>query len=274
MQRRLLSHVPLARRWPLSTSQRATTWRGLAARTSRQPAAFSTTTRRSIETMAPSKAPAVPRPSASLIVVNARNEILFVHRNPKSSAFAGMHVRSVCRDYVRQWSKTSQVFPGGNYDSKQDDDLALTAIRETFEETGLLLASSKNGRTPSDDVLDRARDAVHSQKLLFRDFLSQHALTADRHSLMPFTQWITPPNQPRCARLLYMLSRAGFDANIAGGSRPSSMSRSSTLSQRPASPPERKSNVCLPQTAAKRSSLRASSIHRPSCRSSKRRKLP
>ena len=37
-----------------------------------------------------------PRPSASLVVVNERNEILLVRRNPKASAFAGMHVR--CSD--------------------------------------------------------------------------------------------------------------------------------------------------------------------------------
>ena len=46
--------------------------------------------------MVAEKTPAVPRPSASLIVVNPRNEILLVHRNPKSSAFAGMHVRYFC----------------------------------------------------------------------------------------------------------------------------------------------------------------------------------
>lgn len=34
----------------------------------------------------------VPRPSASLIVVNAHNEVLLVHRNPKARAFGGMTV--------------------------------------------------------------------------------------------------------------------------------------------------------------------------------------
>lgn len=34
----------------------------------------------------------VPRLSASLIVINNRNEILLVHRNPKATAFGGMHV--------------------------------------------------------------------------------------------------------------------------------------------------------------------------------------
>lgn len=44
--------------------------------------------------MAPSKIVSMtPRPSASLVVVNERNEILLVHRNPKASSFGGMHVR-------------------------------------------------------------------------------------------------------------------------------------------------------------------------------------
>lgn len=47
---------------------------------------------RLIHNMASKQTPSVPRPSASLIVINPRNEILFVHRNPKSGTFAGMHV--------------------------------------------------------------------------------------------------------------------------------------------------------------------------------------
>ena len=34
-----------------------------------------------------------PRPSASLVVVNSSNEVLLVHRNPKATSYAGMHVR-------------------------------------------------------------------------------------------------------------------------------------------------------------------------------------
>jgi hypothetical protein len=49
----------------------------------------------SFSTMPPSQAHpplATPRPSASLIVVNAKNEVLLVHRNPKATSFSGMHV--------------------------------------------------------------------------------------------------------------------------------------------------------------------------------------
>ncbi|XP_006458010.1 hypothetical protein AGABI2DRAFT_64679 [Agaricus bisporus var. bisporus H97] len=126
---------------------------------------------------------AVPRPSASLIVVNERNEILLVHRNPKARSFGGM-----------------TVFPGGNYDKKQDTTLAVTAIRETFEETGLLLVSSDEPSTtaPLDDAqLEDARHRIHQQKLLWQEFLDSRRLRLDVSALLPFTQWITPKEAPR-----------------------------------------------------------------------------
>ncbi|KAI0091416.1 hypothetical protein BDY19DRAFT_991127 [Irpex rosettiformis] len=123
-----------------------------------------------------------PRLSASLIVVNQRNEILLVQRNPKSSAFAGVH-----------------VFPGGNYDFSQDaGSLEMTAIRESFEETGILLASSSStGRFPGDAELDEARERIHSQKELFGEFLGRWGLKAEAARLERFTMWTTPANQPR-----------------------------------------------------------------------------
>ena len=42
---------------------------------------------------AASSSPPTPRPSASLIIINERNEILLVRRNPKATIFGGMHVR-------------------------------------------------------------------------------------------------------------------------------------------------------------------------------------
>jgi len=123
-----------------------------------------------------------PRPSASLIIVNARNEILLVQRNPQARHFAGV-----------------SVFPGGNLDHRQDDSHAHCAIRETFEESGLLLATPTSGSALvlSDAVLDEARLNIHAQKLNFKTFLAKHGLTVDTHSLLPFTQWITPVNALR-----------------------------------------------------------------------------
>lgn len=84
-------------------------------------------------------------------------------------------------------------------DKQDNNSLLLTAVRETFEESGLLLASSiANGAaTVSDADLDEARSAIHRQKLSFQTFLSNHRLKADVGSLLPFTEWITPVFAPR-----------------------------------------------------------------------------
>ncbi|KAI0317563.1 hypothetical protein OF83DRAFT_1163860 [Amylostereum chailletii] len=108
------------------------------------------------------------------------NEILLVHRNPQANSFGGAY-----------------VFPGGNFDAHQDDSYEMTAIRETFEESGLLLASSQGSHNITDTEMDTSREAVHSQKIVFKDFLAQNNLTPDTHSLLPFTQWVTPPPAPR-----------------------------------------------------------------------------
>ncbi|TFY73447.1 hypothetical protein EWM64_g10564, partial [Hericium alpestre] len=132
---------------------------------------------------------AVPRPSASLIVVNAANEVLLVHRNPEATAFGGVHVRGFPFDALPpqsyELSPPYQVFPGGNFDPAQDASYQMTAIRETFEETGLLLTSSAGA--VDDPTLDTARAAIHAQKLHFGDFLATHQLTADTDALLPFT---------------------------------------------------------------------------------------
>jgi 8-oxo-dGTP pyrophosphatase MutT (NUDIX family) len=73
----------------------------------------------------------------------------------------------------------------------------MTAIRETFEETGLLMAKSREGAYPAETVLDQARKAVHSQQLSFNEFLSKYELDADTSGLLPFSQWITPVTSPK-----------------------------------------------------------------------------
>jgi hypothetical protein len=73
----------------------------------------------------------------------------------------------------------------------------MTAIRETFEESGLLLASPSSALACEEAVLEEARNEIHQQKLLFENFLQSKNLEANVGSLLPFTQWITPVGQPR-----------------------------------------------------------------------------
>lgn len=73
----------------------------------------------------------------------------------------------------------------------------MTAIRETFEETGLLIASPVSPGPISKSTLEQARYAIHEQKLDFQTFLRCNGFEAGVSSLYPFTTWITPPINSR-----------------------------------------------------------------------------
>ncbi|KAK6340160.1 hypothetical protein TWF730_001929 [Orbilia blumenaviensis] len=123
---------------------------------------------------------AVPRPSASLVLLDAQNRILLTHRTSTIGSFANAH-----------------VFPGGNQDPS-DPSAAFCAIRETFEETGVLLTT-----TPPPPSLipefPRIRRDIHdrSHSLSFSQFLDENGLVADVEGLIPFTTWITPPTMKK-----------------------------------------------------------------------------
>ncbi|KIL65633.1 hypothetical protein M378DRAFT_76806 [Amanita muscaria Koide BX008] len=130
-----------------------------------------------------------PRPSASLVVVNERNEVLMVQRNPAARSFGGAH-----------------VFPGGNFDLHNDTTLQMTAVRETFEETGILLASPPLVESKlSESDRDKARGDIHSGKLRFQNFLDKRRLGLDLYMLLPFTNWTTPETAPRRFRTQFFI---------------------------------------------------------------------
>lgn len=99
-----------------------------------------------------------------------------------------------------------EVFPGGNYDAKQDTSLEWTAIRETFEEAGLLLALSDTPSTSLDVDFTQAREAVHGGQTTFSTFLTNNNLRADIGALLPFTTWVTPPSSARRFRTEFFVA--------------------------------------------------------------------
>jgi 8-oxo-dGTP pyrophosphatase MutT (NUDIX family) len=113
--------------------------------------------------------------------------------------------------YVTAYFQTKQVFPGGNTDPEDGMSPALTAIRETFEESGLLLASHPDTPTSfslGDQALNKARDAILRKENTFNQFLKENSLMPDVNSLHPFTQWITPVGPPRSVVITYLNTNA------------------------------------------------------------------
>ncbi|TAQ91631.1 hypothetical protein B7494_g34 [Chlorociboria aeruginascens] len=147
---------------------------------------------------APPSTPAPARPSASILLISPSNAILLLHRVQSSSAFPAAH-----------------VFPGGNL-APQDGEVPapgkagrhvdgpayrMGAIRECFEESGILLARRRDGDGGLLEVGDlereRARKSVHANAEDFGQWVQRMGGVVDIENLHPFTRWITPANLPK-----------------------------------------------------------------------------
>jgi 8-oxo-dGTP pyrophosphatase MutT (NUDIX family) len=88
--------------------------------------------------------------------------------------------------------------------------VACAAVREVFEETGVLLA----GRTPDDLLPDvsgadweEARRAVEAREVGFADLLRDRGLVLRADLLVPWARWITPEFEPRRYDTYFFLTR-------------------------------------------------------------------
>ncbi|KAL5341271.1 hypothetical protein BJX70DRAFT_359291 [Aspergillus crustosus] len=143
--------------------------------------------------------PADPRPSSSVILISPKNEVLLLHRVKTSTSFASAH-----------------VFPGGNLslqdgrcpppgDPKRHEDASWyrnAAIRELFEESGILLAKDQNsGKLLAirEEERGKGRREIHQKETTFSGWLTKQSSSAvpDIDNLIPFTRWITPTNVPK-----------------------------------------------------------------------------
>ncbi len=122
--------------------------------------------------------PATPRPAATVLLVRGGDpwELLMVHR-PGGADFA----------------PGAYVFPGGavhDEDRAWPDEIVGAAVRETFEETGILLARRGDVFAQKTDC-DQVRSRV-SGGSTFADALRALDLEAAFDELAMFARWVTP----------------------------------------------------------------------------------
>jgi len=155
--------------------------------------------------------PAVPRDAATVILLR---------QAPDLEAFLLRRTRAL------EFAPGACVFPGGSVDERDADPaigetawagpsaadlgdqlgisadrargLVCAAVRETFEESGVLLA----GPSPADLVRDGAALARDRRRLLdgsvsFGDLLGRRGLVLRADLLTPWARWITPEVSPR-----------------------------------------------------------------------------
>lgn len=134
--------------------------------------------------------PVTPKKAAACVLLTdgPETEILLGKRNERLRFMGGTH-----------------VFPGGRVDPSEstfhvkgaeDEDFARSihaAVRETFEETGILCAE---GALPSQEEIDAARMGLLAEDERFEEILDRFDLTVDASQFTPCGRWVTPEASP------------------------------------------------------------------------------
>jgi 8-oxo-dGTP pyrophosphatase MutT (NUDIX family) len=162
--------------------------------------------------------PVVPRPAATVLLLReARDdvEVLVIRRHEKLAFMGGMWVFPggvVCAadasaDAFARIPDASQTgcarlatLQGEPIDARDCLALAVAACRETFEETGVLLASDALGNQSGNALAARLQDrrrAIASQPELFAELLRAENLFLRVERLIYWAHWITPSVVPR-----------------------------------------------------------------------------
>lgn len=155
--------------------------------------------------------PATPRDAATVVLLRdgVGGPQAYLLRRVTSMPFAG----------------GMYVFPGGSVDVRDGDHavvwggpppawwssrfgtdeslaraLVCAAVRETFEESGVLLAGPDETAVVEDtrgDDWERDRQALTGHTLSFAEFLARRGLLLRTDLLRPWAHWITPEFEPR-----------------------------------------------------------------------------
>jgi len=157
-----------------------------------------------------------PRPAATVLLArdgaDGLPEVYMLRRAASAGFMAGV-----------------DVFPGGRVDTGDhalaitwraasdtpptpDDDARVAAIRECFEEAGVIPATSAGCDLPA---LANARASLLRGDSEFGDVTAALRAAPDLDALVPFARWITPPMERRRYDTLFFAVRAPEDAGNA-----------------------------------------------------------
>ena len=158
-------------------------------------------------------APATPRDAATVMLLRP------------AGAGAGVEVLMLRRVAAMKFAPGAYVFPGGSVDpadyeaavgwhgpdpaefgarlgasAEMARALVCAAVRETFEEAGVLLAGAPDGgpvADPSGPSWEADRAALVAGAVTLAELLSRRGLVLRADLLVPWARWITPEGEPR-----------------------------------------------------------------------------
>jgi 8-oxo-dGTP pyrophosphatase MutT (NUDIX family) len=177
-----------------------------------------------------SATPAEPRDAATVVLLRpgARGPEVYLLRRQTSMAFAG----GMCvfpgggvdpRDYATEGGADELVERGLwagpspsewaarlGVDEPKARALVCAAVRETFEESGVLLAGAGPDEVVADttgDEWEADRVALETRELSMTAFLEKRSLVLRTDLLGPWSGWLTPVFEPRRYRTWFFVAR-------------------------------------------------------------------
>ncbi|MCH9674092.1 MAG: NUDIX domain-containing protein [Gammaproteobacteria bacterium] len=143
----------------------------------------------------------------------------------------GIEVFMQVRHHKIDFAAGALVFPGGAVDaadldsgvrertdgieglSEREAGFRIAAVREVFEECGVLLAREQGqadlvDATRAQDLYNRHAAAIQSEDLNLGQLLADESLRLACDELVPFAHWITPESQPKRFDTRFYVARA------------------------------------------------------------------
>src|ERR1700724_2613635 len=157
-----------------------------------------------------------PRPASTILLLR------------DGAAAKEIEVFMMVRHYEIDFNSGALVFPGGSVDKGDKEIIAnpqlysggegldeatlsfrIAAIRETFEESGILLAQPKGSKALGDARRAREIEAAHRASLCegkttFLKVLTDNRLWLALDQLVPHADWITPGGMAKRVRTLFL----------------------------------------------------------------------
>jgi 8-oxo-dGTP pyrophosphatase MutT (NUDIX family) len=150
----------------------------------------------------------------------------------RDSAAGEIEVFMMVRHHEIEFSSGALVFPGGSVDAGDQEIIAkaelyaggegcdasalsfrIAAIRETFEESGILLARPRGSSELVDAKHAAAIEATHRAalskgKITFASVLADTGMVLAFDELVPYAHWVTPQGMPKRFDTWFFLAAA------------------------------------------------------------------
>src|SRR6266702_3423070 len=168
-----------------------------------------------------------PRPASTILLLRDAAE-----RSIEGESRDEIEVFMMVRHYEIDFNSGALVFPGGSVDKGDKEIIAdpalysggegldaaelsfrIAAIRETFEESGILLARPQGSKALVDakragEIEAASRAALCESKTTFLAVLTDNGMLLALDELVPYAHWITPEGMPKRFDTWFFLAAA------------------------------------------------------------------